>query len=198
MSGFAYDTSTATIRVTLPDGEVVEVTGANDGVNGYEWSARMVGSGLILPVTVDEHVLVDGVNDPEDEERNWHAEGVFWTGSPGHEISRMDDMSEYTADGLPVFPGDMDAALYVARNGFPFVLYEKYGDGISPHWIVTAFDELDEATEYARDGLGLPDAVYRFLIDGRRYEEVAIPSAPGGDGYRAPGDALYVYEEAAA
>lgn len=73
MSGYGYDTSTATIRVTLPDGEIVEVTGANDGVNGYEWSARMVGNDLRLEVTVDEVVLIDGMQPAAEEEAKQRA-----------------------------------------------------------------------------------------------------------------------------
>lgn len=65
MSGYGYDTSTLVITLTLPDGREVTVVGANDGVNGYAWSARL--GDHQCAVDVDETVLIDGITEQEDE-----------------------------------------------------------------------------------------------------------------------------------
>jgi hypothetical protein len=74
MGGYAYDTSTLTIAITMPDGSTVEVVGDNDGVNGYSWTATLHSKPegdpatvamTQLPMTIDEQVLINGVEDTE-------------------------------------------------------------------------------------------------------------------------------------
>jgi hypothetical protein len=70
VSGFGHDTETLRLTVTLPDGATVRIKGANDGVNGFEWSAmydRHVGEDVHLSVDVDHEVLIDGITPADDE-----------------------------------------------------------------------------------------------------------------------------------
>lgn len=63
MSGFATDTEAVTLIVPLPDGTAVQVTGTNDGVNGYEWAAVHVRGDEPDPLNIEVHYerLIDGV-----------------------------------------------------------------------------------------------------------------------------------------
>lgn len=121
--------------------------------------------------------------------RDWGAEGVFWTGEPGHEIQRLDDMSDYERTEPP-FDGDIDAARHVARNGFPFLVYvDVRTPGVDDHWTVTAFERENEATLFrdeAASGAVAHGAtrIVAFCFDGRTQEPV---SNAAEDGYYPPG-----------
>lgn len=70
MAGSATDTTILTITVNLPDGGVLRVTGENDGVNGFEWSASLAPNRdprrLVLPCDVEERMLVGGIYDQDE------------------------------------------------------------------------------------------------------------------------------------
>lgn len=72
MSGFGHDTETLTLTVELPDGSCVTITGANDGVNGFTWSATLGEDDIgrwqqtSLPVKVGREVLIDGITPADD------------------------------------------------------------------------------------------------------------------------------------
>lgn len=113
---------------------------------------------------------------------DWGAQGVFWTGQPGDEIQRLDDMSDYGCE--PVFAGDMEAALHVARNGFPWLLYEQDHDP-DAHWFVTAHPTREDAID-AMTRI-VPDTTL-FIFDATAVGELA--SRPDGNGFLAPDGAI--------
>jgi hypothetical protein len=69
VAGNATDTTIVTIEVRLPDGGTVTVTGENDGVNGFEWSATFKATrdprAVRLNCDVQEKVLIDGIYDQD-------------------------------------------------------------------------------------------------------------------------------------
>lgn len=108
---------------------------------------------------------------------NWEAHGVLWTGVPGDDIERVDCPEDGSA---PRFDGDMAAAIHVANNGFPYVLYAMPQNG---RWIVTAYPALSDALAALHE-----EEVYAFVFDGRH--EIPLDGVPGGNGYFAPESAL--------
>lgn len=123
--------------------------------------------------------------------RDWGAEGVHWTGEPGDEIQRLDYMGDYGGGESP-FEGDMAAAIHVARNDFPWVLYEARDPEGEDRWAVTAYAELEQARGALAD---CPAG--SFIFDGRAHDEEELENAPDGNGYTAPtpANALYVHPQ---
>jgi hypothetical protein len=68
MAGYGHDTESLALTVALDDGTTVQVTGENDGVNGFEWSAMHVLAHGTVPVPVEVHreVLIDGITPAEE------------------------------------------------------------------------------------------------------------------------------------
>lgn len=124
MAGYATDTETLTLIVPLPDGTAVQVTGANDGVNGYEWSAVHVTGGEPSPLTVEVHYerLVDGIESACDCD-----DGVLWPMA-----SDCDDSHPYVerCDDCQRYEDDIDAAHALAARVDGLVVWHMLYDDV--------------------------------------------------------------------
>jgi hypothetical protein len=71
MAGNPTDTTIVTVTMRLPDGGVVTVTGEDDGVNGFEWTASFKPArdprAVRLDCDVQTKVLVDGIYDQDED-----------------------------------------------------------------------------------------------------------------------------------
>jgi hypothetical protein len=129
MSGYATDTETLTLAVALPDGTTVEVTGNNDGVNGYQWSAVHVRGEDREPLTVklDSERLIDGIRPACGCD-----DGVLWPMA-----SDCDGSHPYVerCDECAVFDTDEEAADALReRKGGLVVFHLLYDDAERGRW----------------------------------------------------------------
>jgi hypothetical protein len=125
MSGYAHDTQTLTLCVDLPDGTAVQITGENDGVNGFEWAAVHVKGDAPdpLPVVVHHEVLVDGITPAECDCNG----GAIWPMASDSDsgwpyVERCDDCK--------VFADDIDAAHFVAERESGLVIWHMLYDDV--------------------------------------------------------------------
>lgn len=106
--------------------------------------------------------------------------GVFWAGD-GHEVQRGDEEER--------FPGDMEAAIHVARvTDCRWLLYVE-GEGETPWKVLACSSEIfvrGELKDYQSDLYG--DDLHAFYFDGR-LDLGALDDGPDGVGYRLKSDA---------
>src|SRR3954469_15314098 len=125
MAGYGHDTESLTLTVTLPDETTVQITGENDGVNGFEWSGVHILADGPVPIAVNVHHerLIDGITPPGCDCPN----GWLWPmASDGDEthpfVERCDDCQ--------VFADDIVAAeaLAATLEGGHVVMRPVHGD----------------------------------------------------------------------
>lgn len=108
---------------------------------------------------------------PETSAPAW-MRGIFWAGE-GYEVQRDDEM--------PLYEGDMEAALVVAQNGYPWLVYVEPAN---ERWEVHAFADQSKALAYEQEMIDEVDTGSTvFLFDGR---EGSPPVKEGGVGFTPP------------
>lgn len=115
MSGFGYDTTTVWLTIALDAGDPVIVTGRDDGVNGFTWSAKR--GEETLAITVEREVLIDGVA-PEDDEWDCDCAGELVPGAIWPMASDGDGSKPWVecCGDCQVFDYDDDAAEAIAEK----------------------------------------------------------------------------------
>jgi hypothetical protein len=125
MAGYGHDTESLALTVKLPDETTVQITGENDGVNGFEWSGVHILPDGPVPIAVAVHHerLIDGITPAGCDCPN----GWLWPMA-----SDSDDAHPFVerCDDCQVFADDIVAAeaLAATLEGGHVVMRPVHGD----------------------------------------------------------------------
>lgn len=128
-------------------------------------SEHIMPRGVFRLLICDSKVTAEMVADRAEEDDDVDWSGVHWNHDEGAPIECSDD-----EDGERFAHDDMITALYVAANGWPWLLYEEgnAADGQRLPWQISAFKTKESALGHnGLDGVEYPSGTYAFVFDGR-------------------------------